>query len=173
MEEAAVTLSGEYVAEQEDLEEGRWYVPVKNEEAYFTPFKVTEVRSPSLETSAGMFGEKIFNATDLSGIENTYSISKRGTVRRKDSEAKGKLKLIPYHGMNILEEVSQEDELLDAEEILSSDYEVVLPVDKVKRTLHGETDQGKEIRTDAQPSRKDINRYIDFYVSPLFRDRFR
>lgn len=173
MEEAAVTLSGEYVAEQEDLEEGIWYVPVKNEEAHFTPFKVTRVVSPSLETSAGLFGEKIFNALDLSGEEATYSISKRGNVRRKDSGAEEKLKLIPYHGMNIWEEVSQEDELLDADEILGKDEEVVLPAEKVRKSLQGETEKGEEITTDEQPTSKEADKYVAFYVSPLYRDRFR
>ncbi|MFB6144796.1 MAG: hypothetical protein ABEJ98_05795 [Candidatus Nanohaloarchaea archaeon] len=169
-------VSEEYAGIEDalEVEKGKWYIPHENGEKKYAPFKVEKTSETWDSTPLGThFNALKVEGVTINGLETVYQVRKRGGAKKFGDEGPPRLALAPYHGMNMWEEVSQEDELLDADEILGDDEEVVLPAETVRKTLHGETDTGEEIKTDAQPTRKEANKYVAFHVSPLFRSRFR
>lgn len=171
---AAVSSESAGIEDALELEKGKWYIPHRNGEKKYEPFKVQKISETWDSTPLGThFNALKVEGITIDGLETVYQVGKGGGAKKFGDDGYHPLKLAPYHGMNMWEEVSNPDELLDADEILSSDEEVVLPVESVRRKLHGETESGEELKTDAQPTHKEALKYTAFHVSPLFRDRFR
>lgn len=169
-------VSNEYAGVEDalELEKGKWYIPHENGEKKYEPFKIQKLSETWDSTALGThFNALKVKGVTVNGLETVYQVSKSGGAKKYGDDGSHKLKLAPYHGMNLWEEVSKPEEQLDADEILGSDEEVVLPAETVKRTLHGETKKGEKITTDARPTDRQAKKYVAFHVSPLFRHRFK